>query len=154
MDLSKIKPEIIKKYYEHKTFLSNLDFWSCIDDVTHFSFKTSQVGFRYLQGNPDLAIAGQHVTSGRLAIFIEIEPIKLDDFLLEKIEIIQDIDIKANEVFFSSGTYVLKEEFNTKNSMNTKDLRIFDIRLQNGKLTMRLDKSGNEYIELTRDFSA
>jgi hypothetical protein len=152
MDLNRIKPELIRKFSEHKNHLSKLDFWSFVDDVHFFSFKTSQVGFRYIQGNPNLDIIDQHVTSGRLAVYLGIEPIKLDDFTVEMIEIVQDIDVKVNEVIFVAGAYDLKDEFNTKNSMNTKDVGIFDIRCQNKKVTFRMATSGDEYIELSKNF--
>jgi hypothetical protein len=153
MDLSKIKSEIIKKFSEHKMYLSKLDFWSYIEDTNFFSFKTSQVGFRYIQGSTGLDIVDQHVTSGRLAVSLKVEPIKLDDFAIDTIEIIQDIDVKQNEVFFVSGNYELKDEFNTKNSMNTKDLNMFDIRCQNKRISLRIETQQNQFIELNKTFS-
>ncbi len=152
MDLSKIKAEIIRKFSENKIYLSKFDFWSYIDDVNYFSFKTSQVGFRYIKGDRSLEVIEERVSSGRLALIVKFEPIKLDEFTFDKVEIIQDIEVKVNELIFLSSSYGLKEVFNTKNAMKTKELRIFDVKCQSKMLVIKVDSGTNEHIELITSF--
>jgi hypothetical protein len=152
MDLSKIKSEIIKKFSENKTYLSKFDFWSFVDDVNYFSFKTSQIGFRYIKGDKSLNIIEERVSSGRLAVILKFEPVKLDEFIFDKVEIIQDIEIKTNDLTFISSSYSLKEAFNTRNAMKTKELKIFDVKAQGKILVMKIESNTTEHIELTAMF--
>jgi hypothetical protein len=151
MDFTRIKAEVIKKYSENRIYLSKLDFWSYVDKPSHFTFKTSQTGFRYIKGNAGVEIREERVTSGKLAIVVNVEPVKLDDFILDRVEIIQDVEFKDNELVYQSGAYELKTEFNTKNPNNTKALQIFDVKCQNDKLTLKLDSGNGQYIELIRN---
>ena len=152
MDLTKIKAEIFKKYAENKAHLSSLDFWSAVEKPNYFSFRTSQTGFRYLKDHPDIEILEEKIVSGRMVIFIGIEDIKLDENTVDKIEIIQDIDVKRDELIYQSGNYQINPEFNIKNPYNQKVVNIFDIRSINKSLSFKILTASREHIELSAQY--
>ena len=146
MELTHIKSDIIRKYTEHKQFLSGIDFFSNITGTENFSFRTSQQGYRYLKGK-GLHIVEERVSAGRMAIIIEIDTIKLDDFTLNKIEIVQDIEVKVDKLYFLSGAYTTRPEFHTRNQLGQKDISIFDIKKTVHHLIFRIQTGNNEFIE-------
>jgi hypothetical protein len=148
VDFVKLKSELIKKYIENKNFLASMDIWSQITGLNYFTFRVSQLSFRYLQSNPDIKVLEQGVSAGKLAVMIKIPEMKLDEFRVDKLEIVQDIEIKSEGTFYSSANFNIRKDFNTKNSLNQKALRIFDLRYQTPHLTLRVEKPGGEFIEL------
>lgn len=147
-NLLKIKSEVIRKYSEDKSYLSKIDFWSFIKNVNYYSFKTSQSVFNYLKGSQDIQILDERVSSGKLSLLIETEEIKLDDFVANRLEIIQDIEVKTNDLIYHSSNYEINPEFNTKNALNTKEICFFDIKHQSHKLILRLKSENKGFIEL------
>jgi hypothetical protein len=148
MDFSKIKVTAFQKYNETKNFLSKTDLWSSIESPSYFSFKVSPTTFNNIKNNPDTIILEENLMSGKFSILIETPDIRLDDFIVRTIQIIQDIDIKTSSYIYLASIFKIQSEFNTRNYFKQKDLVIFDIKLQDKKLIFKLSTSGDEYIEL------
>lgn len=147
MELSKLKAEAIRHYTLNKQFLSSIDFWSQITKLNYFTFKVAPISFRYLKSDKTLKILDERVSSGRLSLLIEIPQIKLEDYVLEKIEVLQDVDIKEEGFFYQSVSYSIKKDFNTRNVLKQKPFRIFDAKLQMNILTMRAETSSGDILE-------
>lgn len=149
MDFTNIRSEILKKYTENKNFLGKLDFWSQVKKPEYFSFKVSQITYRYIKGNKDLKVLEERISNGRLALLIQIPGVKLDEWSVNTVEVIQDIEVKGDGIYFSFASFEIYPEFNMKNAFNQKQLCIFDAKMQKNLLLLKLRTSGVEYIELS-----
>lgn len=125
-----------------------MDMWSQITQINHFTFRVSQLSFQMIKSNTEIKVLEQGVSSGKLAIMIQIPEVKLDEFSVDRLEIVQDIEIKNEGIFYYSANVTLRKDFNTKNTLNQKALRIFDARYTSHQLCMRLEKPVGECIEL------